>query len=161
VIGALTGHAVGGGFGLALCCDLRVAQRDAKYGANFVRLGIHPGMAITWLLPRLVGVPKAMELLLTGQLFTGEEGADWGVFNRCAAKDDVLPVALDLARTIADNAPLAVRLTKQSVYRGMHWDPKGAAWHESFAQALTVGTDDAAEGVTAMLAKRKPQFHGR
>lgn len=161
VVGALTGHAVGGGFGLALCCDLRVAQRDAKYGANFVRLGIHPGMAITWLLPRLCGVPKAMEWLLTGQLFNGEEGADAGLFNRSAAKDDVLPVALDLAHTIAANAPIAVRLTKQSVYRGLQWDPQGAAWHEAFAQALTVGTDDAVEGVAAMLGKRAPEFRGR
>src|SRR5262245_36754177 len=81
VIGALNGHAVGGGLGLALVCDLRVANAEAKYGANFVRIGLHPGMASTYLLPRLIGLPRALELLLTGRIVTGREAAELGLVN--------------------------------------------------------------------------------
>ena len=79
VIGALNGHAVGGGFGLALCCDLRVGAREGRYGANFARLGLHPGMAITHLLPRLVGVARAADLLFTGRLVDGLEAQQMGL----------------------------------------------------------------------------------
>src|SRR3954469_14663094 len=111
VIGALNGHAVGGGFGLALLCDLRIAARDARYGANFVKLGLAPGVAISYLLPRLIGVARANELLLTGRLIGGIEAEELGILNRAVAADEVLREALALARTIADNAPLAVRAT--------------------------------------------------
>ena len=73
VIAAMNGHAVGGGLGLALVCDLRVANEDAKYGSNFVKLGLHPGMATTYILPRLVGLPKATEMILTGRLISGKD----------------------------------------------------------------------------------------
>ena len=112
VIGALNGHTIGGGFGLALVCDLRIGARDAKYGANFVKLGLAPGMAISYLLPRLIGLARANELLLTGRLVDGAEAERLGILNRAVAADAVLDEALALARTIADNAPLAVRATK-------------------------------------------------
>lgn len=161
VVGALQGHAVGGGFGLAIVTDLRIASEEAKYGANFARLGLHPGMAISYLLPRLVGVPRALELLLTGRLFSGREGADLGLFNRAVPAEQVLPQALELAEQIAANAPIAVRLMKRSIYQGLGWDTRTAAWREAFAQAATVATDDAREGMAALLDKRPPVFHGR
>lgn len=161
VIGALQGHAVGGGFGLALTCDLRVACSTAKYGANFAKLGLHAGMAISDVLPRLVGVPRALELLLTGQLIAGDVGAQWGLFNAAVAADEVLPRAMALANEIAASAPIAVRLMKRSVYQNLGWDPRTAAWREAFAQAATLQTDDVREGIDALLAKRPPQFSGR
>jgi len=161
VVAALSGHAVGGGFGLALVCDIRVASETAKYGANFTRLGLHPGMAISYLLPRLVGVPRAAELLFTGRLFDGREGAGMGLFSRAVAPAEVLPAAMALARDIAANAPIAVRLTKRSLYKGLQWDVRGAAWQEAFAQAATVDSADAREGIEALLAKRSPVFSGR
>merc|ERR1711953_537306 len=84
VIGALQGHAIGGGLGLALCCDIRICCADSQYGSNFVRLGLHPGMATTYLLPRLVGVPKAVELLLTGRLVDGKEAEKIGLATNVA-----------------------------------------------------------------------------
>ena len=78
-IAAMQGHAIGGGLGLALVCDLRVANREARYGANFVRLGLHPGMATTYILPRLLGLPRATELLLTGRIISGTEAAEFGL----------------------------------------------------------------------------------
>jgi len=160
VIGALNGHTVGGGFGLALICDLRIGARDAKYGANFVKLGLAPGMAISYLLPRLVGVARANELLLTGRLIDGAEAERIGILNRAVAADDVLPEALALARTIADNAPIAVRATKRAIQRGLDLQIRDAARLEAFAQAESLRTDDSREGIAALLAKRPPKFTG-
>src|SRR5690349_6777525 len=105
VIGALNGHAVGGGFGLALVCDLRIGARDAKYGANFVRLGLAPGMAISYLLPRLIGVARASELLFSARLVDGREAAAIGILNRAVPAAEVRDHAMALAREIASNAP--------------------------------------------------------
>lgn len=161
VVGALNGHAVGGGFGLALACDLRIASRDAKYGANFARLGLHPGMAISYLLPRIVGPARAAELLFTGRLVGGAEAEALGLVNRAVAAGDVLPEAMALAETIAENAPLAVRMMKRTFYEGLGWDVRAAAFREAFAQAVTVDTEDAREGMAALLEKRAPEFRGR
>lgn len=161
VIGALNGHAVGGGFGLALVCDLRIGARDAKYGANFTRLGLAPGMAISYLLPRLVGIARASELLFTGRLVDGVEAERIGLLSRAVAAADVLPEALALARTIADNAPFAVRETKRAIRRGLELDARAAARAEAHAQAASLAMDDAREGIAALLAKRPPKFTGR
>jgi len=160
VIGALNGHTVGGGFGLALVCDLRIGARDAKYGANFVKLGLAPGMAISYLLPRLIGLPRANELLFTGRLVDGAEAERLGILNRAVAADEVLREAMALARSIADNAPLAVRATKRAIQRGLELQIRDAARLEAFAQAESLNTADAREGIAALLAKRPPKFTG-
>ena len=161
VIGALNGHAVGGGFGLALVCDLRIGARDAKYGANFAKLGLAPGMAISYLLPRVIGLPRANELLLTGRLVDGVEAERLGILNRVVDADEVLDEAMALAQQIAANAPLAVRATKAAIRSGLALHVREAARAEAFAQAETVGTADAREGIAALLAKRPPVFTGR
>jgi len=161
VIGALNGHAVGGGFGLALVCDLRVGALEAKYGANFAKLGLAPGMAISYLLPRLIGLPRANELLFTGRLVEGAEAERLGILNRAVAADNVLGEAMAYARQIAANAPLAVRATKAAIRNGLALHVREAARAEAFAQAETVATDDAREGIAALLAKRAPVFTGR
>lgn len=161
LIGALNGHAVGGGFGLALVCDMRIGALDAKYGANFVKLGLAPGMSISYLLPRLVGMARASELLLTGRLVDGKEAEALGILNRAVPAADVLNEALALATTIADNAPFAVRATKAAIRRGLDLHAREAARLEAFAQAESLATDDAKEGIAALLAKRAPQFTGR
>jgi enoyl-CoA hydratase/carnithine racemase len=161
VVAAMNGHAVGGGFGLALVCDLRVANREARYGANFARLGFHSGMAISHLLPRIVGVPLAADLLFTGRLVSGAEAAAIGLAHEAVAPDAVLDAALARARAIAACAPEAVRLLKRSLYRGAGWDPRAAARAEAFAQAATMRSEDAREGIRALLEKREPRFTGR
>ena len=161
VIGALQGHAIGGGFGLALVCDIRVANRDARFGANFTRLGIHPGMATTYILPRLVGLPRAAELLFAGRIVSGSEAAELGMVNHAVAEAEVMPRALEIAREIAGCAPIAVRWTKRSLYRNYGWDPVSAAEGEAHAQSRTFETEDSKEGVAALLEKRAPVFKGR
>ena len=160
-IAAMNGHAVGGGFGLALVCDLRVANRDAKYGANFAKLGFHSGMAISHILPRIVGVPAAADMLFTGRLVSGAEAAAIGLAHEAVAAGDVLDAAMRRAHAVAACAPEAVRLMKRSLYRGAGWDPRSAARAEAFAQAATMRTEDAKEGIRALLEKREPRFQGR
>ena len=161
VVAALNGHAIGGGLGLAVVCDLRVANRAAKYGANFVGLGMHPGMPTTYWLPRLMGVPKATELLLTGRLVDGGEAETSGLVHYAVEPEAVLDKAMDLAREIATAAPLAVRWTKQTIYHHLEWDPRSAAQFEAHVQSRTLETEDCKEGVKALLEKRDPAFRGR
>jgi len=137
VIAAMNGHTVGGGFGLALLADIRVANVDAKYGVNFARLGIHSGLGISYLLPRLVGAAYACELLFTGKLIRGDEAL------------------------IAGSAPKAVSQMKASIRRGLQWEIREAALQEAGLQAESLGTADAKEGVSAILQKREPEFTGR
>jgi enoyl-CoA hydratase len=160
-IGALNGHTVGGGFGLSLVCDMRVANKEAKYGANFARLGFSSGMAISYILPKLIGIPKATELLFTGRLFSGQEAADMGIVNYALPPEEVLPKAMELATEIAQSAPLAVRDIKKLFYKNLDFNPRAAAMTEAVAQARTIDTDDAREGMAALLEKRQPLFKGR
>jgi len=160
IIAAMQGHAVGGGLGLALLCDLRIANRDAKYGANFTRLGMAPGMALSYVIPRLVGVPRALDMMLTGKLITGTRAAEIGLVNEAVSGDEVLETARRLADEVAASAPVAVRWTKKLVYRHLDWDPRAAARLEAPIQAHTATMDDFREGVEALLAKRDPDFTG-
>jgi enoyl-CoA hydratase/carnithine racemase len=161
IIGALNGHAIGGGLGLALVCDLRIAALEGKYGANFVALGLAPGMAITHLLPRLVGPARAAELLFTGRLVDGAEAERLGLVNRAVPAAQVLEESLTLARAIAANAPFALRATKAALRRSVSLDARTAARAEAFDQAASLATQDAREGMAALLEKRKPAFTGR
>ena len=138
VIGALNGHAVGGGFGLSLLTDIRIANQDSKYGANFARLGIHSGLGISFLLPRLVGSSHAYELLLTGKLISGERATEIGLCSEALPGDQVLARAQALAEQIASAAPIAVRTIKQSIRRGLGWDIDAAALAEAHLQAASL-----------------------
>lgn len=160
-IAAMNGHAVGGGFGIALQCDIRVANQASKFGANFARLGLHSGMAISYLLPRLVGLPLAAELLYTGRLITGEKAAQIGLVNYALPEDQVLAKARALAEEIAACAPVAVKMIKRSVERGLAWDPVAAAEMEAHSQSRTLEMADAKEGISALLEKRAPVFVGK
>lgn len=159
-IAALNGHAIGGGFGLALVTDIRVADESAKYGANFVRLGMHPGMATTYLLPRLIGMPRAVELLLTGRLVTGAEAAAMGLVNHAVPAAEVSTRAREIATEIATAAPLAVRWTKRSIYEAQRWQPRANAYDEAMLQSRSIETADFREGVRALLNKETPEFKG-
>ncbi len=158
VIAAMQGHAVGGGFGLALVCDVRIAAEDARYGANFVRLGLPPGMGISYLLPRVIGLPLATEYLVTGRLFDGTTAHRIGFANHVVPADQVLPTARAIAGQIASASPTAVAMTKRALTRGLGLDPLDAARIEAREQAAAAGQPDFTEGVAALLEKRDPVF---
>lgn len=159
-IAALNGAAVGAGLCLALGCDLRYAAADAKLTAPFTRLGIHPGMAATYLLPEAVGLPLAREMLFTGRVVTGEKAEACGLVNRAVPREDVLDVALEVAAEIAANGPVATRLTKVALAGGGHSSLDEALRWESLAQPVTMVTDDLREGIAAQREKRAPRFTG-
>jgi enoyl-CoA hydratase/carnithine racemase len=118
-------------------------------------------MAISYLLPRLVGVARAHEMLLTGRLVEGREAAALGILNRAVPAAQVLPAAMELAREIAAAAPLAVRATKAAIRHGLDLHVREAARAEAFAQAETLATEDCKEGIAALLGKRTPVFTGK
>ncbi|MFE7664385.1 enoyl-CoA hydratase/isomerase family protein [Streptomyces celluloflavus] len=158
-VAAVGGHAVGAGLALALACDLRYAAEEAKLGAPFVQLGLHPGMATTALLAEAVGLPRARELLLTGRLVSGARAAALGLVHEALPADQVLRYALDVADEAAAAAPLAVRLTKSGLAQGQPTVEQALTW-EALAQPVTVTTDDFREGVRARQEHRPPRFTG-
>ena len=160
-IAAIQGAAIGAGLAVALACDLRVAARDAKLGANFVRLGIHPGMGSSWTLPRLVGPAHACDLLLTGRLIDGIEAERIGMVNRSVERDAVLPQALAWADEIAGCAPAAVRGAKRALARALDVTLDRQLDFEAEQQALCYETADLAEGLLATRERRAPRFTGR
>jgi enoyl-CoA hydratase len=160
-IAAIHGYAVGGGLALALGCDLRYAAEDARLGVNFARLGIHPGMASTFTLPRAVGAARALELFYTARLVSGREAEALGLVNRAVPRAELMPTALDIARRIARNAPLVLRMLKRAVYQGMEGALAGALDYEAFCQAISYTTADLQEGVAAVREKRDPRFTGK
>lgn len=159
-IAAVHGYAIGGGLALALACDLRYAAEDAKLGVNFARLGIHPGMASTVTLPRAVGLARALELFYTGQLVTGREAEAMGLVNRAVPRAELMPAVLEVARAIAGNAPLVVRMLKRAVYQGLEGALGTALEYEAFCQAVSYTTADLREGVAAIRERREPRFSG-
>jgi 2-(1,2-epoxy-1,2-dihydrophenyl)acetyl-CoA isomerase len=160
VVAAIQGAAVGAGFGLALACDLRVAGTRGWFQANFVRLGIHPGFALTMSLPRFVGEGCSADLFLTGRRVHAEEALRIGIVERLVADGDELATALALAREISAGAPLAVAATRATLRAGLAEAAQRAMRHELQAQAALAGTTDAIEGVRAMLEGREPRFEG-
>ncbi|HXM58132.1 MAG TPA: enoyl-CoA hydratase-related protein [Candidatus Dormibacteraeota bacterium] len=160
IIAAINGSAVGVGLTLPMQWDIRIAAADAKLGFVFNRRGIIPEANSTWIVPRLVGVSRAMELLLTGRLFTGAEAAEIGLVSRAVERDQVLPAALEIAEDIAANtAPLSVAVTKRLVYEGLTEPDREAAQGRENAAFWWMGKQaDAAEGITAFLEKRPPRW---
>ena len=161
VIAAVNGHAYGGGLETALCCDFIYAARGAKLALSELRLGIMPGGCGTQNLPRAVGERRAKELILTSRAFSAEEGAEWGLVNRVCEPGKTLADALDTARQIAANAPIAVRQAKKSIHYGLQMDLLTGYRYEIEAYNRLVDTEDRREGVRAFNEKRKPVFKGR
>jgi len=160
-IAAINGHAIGAGLCFALACDLRVMHEQAKVGMTFVKIGIHPGMAATWNLPRIVGPSHAADLLYTGRLVAAHEALAMGLVNRVATGETFHATVGELARSIAANGPVAVRALKQTLRGSAKRTLEEAIVREADAQAKTFETDDAREGISAVKAKREPRFTGR
>jgi enoyl-CoA hydratase/carnithine racemase len=160
-IAAVNGHAVGAGLCLALACDLRYAASGATLSAPFTSLGMHAGMAATYLLPEAVGMPIARELLFTGRRVAADEALRMGLINGVFEADALLDGALDVACRIAANGPVAVRLTVAGLRNGGHRSQDAALQYEALAQPVTFATADLAEGIAAAKERRAPLFTGR
>lgn len=160
IVGAIQGPAIGGGFGLALVPDFRIVAPEARFAANFVKLGIHPGFGLTHTLPRLIGVQKASLLFYTGRRLKGEEALHWGLADGLASKEDLRAAAISLASEIAEAAPLAVMSTRATLRQGLVEAFKAQTNHEAAEQAKLFQTEDYREGVRSVAERRAGNFIG-
>jgi enoyl-CoA hydratase/carnithine racemase len=161
IIGAIHGAAVGGGLGLAMVPDFRVACPETRFCANFTRLGFHPGFALTETLPTVIGKTNAAMMFYTSRRVTGEEALRMGLADVLVAQDQVRAAAQKLAAEIAENAPLAIAATRATMRAGLADRVKAATEHELEEQSRLRTTDDFKEGVKAMAERRVPNFAGR
>jgi enoyl-CoA hydratase/carnithine racemase len=161
VVAAVHGAAIGGGLGLALVADFRVTCAEARYSANFNRLGFHPGFGLSVTLPRLVGPQRAAMLLYTGRRVGGEEAVQIGLADVLVPQDEVRDRAMAIAREIAVSAPLAVQSTRATLRAGLVEEIRLAVARESVEQNRQFRSEDFKEGVKAMAERREPRFQGR
>lgn len=155
IVAAVQGAAIGGGLGLALVADFRIVSSSSRLSANFVKIGIHPGFAMTHVLPRIVGHQKAAEIFYTGRRLTGDEAIAIQLADRLVSDEDILDAAIDLAAEIATNAPLAVEATRDTLRMGLIEAIRKQTEHETSEQLRLRATSDFAEGVRA-VAERRP-----
>lgn len=158
VVAAVQGPAVGGGLGLALVADFRITCAEARWSANFTRLGFHPGFALSWTLPRLIGPQKAAWMFYTGRRITGEEAVRIGLADELVAQDQVRARAQALAGEIAASAPIAVESTRASLRAGLVDAVRAAVEHEAGEQRQHFQTRDFREGIAATAQRREPVF---
>ena len=160
-IAYINGHAIGAGFCVALACDLRIAADVAKVGVNFTKLGLSPGMAGSWLITQLAGLPAALDLLLTGRTTTATEAQSLGLINRVYPANDAKAAVNETATAIATNGPVAIRETKRILYTNALLTLDDALLNEAHAQSVCFHTEDLQEGVAAIREKRPPKFQGK
>ena len=161
VVAAVHGPAIGGGLGLALVADFRITCAEARFSANFNRLGFHPGFGLTTTLPRLVGPQKAALLFYTGRRIGGAEAVEIGLADQLVAEGEVRAVARGLAVEIAQSAPLSTQSTRETLRRGLADAIEAATERELVEQEWQRKTADFREGVKAMAERRLPDFRGR
>jgi enoyl-CoA hydratase len=162
VIGAIQGAAVGAGLGIALACDVRIATPSAKFLVGAVKVGLSAGeCGISYHLPRLVGAGRAFEIMLTGRPVSGTEAHAIGLASDLAERDALVERALQLAQTIASNAPYSIKHTKQVMWANLEASFESALELENHVQVVGLLTDDFAEAARAFTEKRAPEFRGR
>lgn len=160
-IAAVNGFALGGGFEIALCCDVIVASSSARFGLPEIKLGLLPGGGGTQRLARAVGVRMAKELVMTGRAMTADEALSRGLLSRVVADEELVAESVALAEKLASRAPLALREAKRVIDEGVEASlPAGWTLEQRVLGAL-YASDDAKEGVRAFAEKRPPEFHGR
>lgn len=160
LIGAINGAAYGGGCELAAACDFAYAADTAKFAQTEVRVGIIPGAGGTQTLARAVGERRAKELILSGRVFTAQQAHEWGLVNAIYPQADLMPATLDIAKTISNNAPVAVRQAKQAIHKGLQMGLADGLAFEIEAYNRTIPTKDRREGVLAFNETRDPKFSG-
>jgi enoyl-CoA hydratase/carnithine racemase len=161
LIAAIQGAAIGAGLDLACMCDIRIASSDAQFGSTFVKLGLVPGDGGAFVLARVVGFPRALELMLSGRVIDAQEAERIALVHEVVTPENVLSRALTKGHEIAANGPVAVRLTKMLAYQAQHSTLEQALLAAATCQGIAQNTGDHLEGVRALLEKRAPNFEGR
>jgi enoyl-CoA hydratase/carnithine racemase len=160
-IAMVNGDAVGGGFDISLACDMRIGSSNSRFMVGYTRMGVIPDGGGTWLLPRIVGVGKALELIYTSDLCDAEEAYRIGILNKLVAPEKLEEVTMELATRLAKGAPIAQRLSKAMVYKGLEFDLETAMQFLTACTATVISSEDYKEAIRAFAEKRAPQFKGR
>jgi enoyl-CoA hydratase/carnithine racemase len=160
-IAAINGIAVGVGVDMTLPCDIRVASENAKLGLTFTRVGLIPEFGGTYLLPRILGLGKALELVLTGRTLEAREALEIGLVNKVVAHDKLMDEAREMARMTLKAAPLALQLSKQAIHSGINSGFVEATQLEVLSEVACMNTADFKEAIKAFAEKREPRFTGR
>jgi enoyl-CoA hydratase/carnithine racemase len=161
VIAAINGVCLGGGCELAMSCHLRISGDRARFGQPEINLGIIPGWGGTQRLPRLIGRAKAIEWILTGDMYSAQEAFRLGLVNQVVPQDQVLKAAKDLARKLASKGAVAMRETLRAIDEGLQLPLEQGLAREADAFGRIADTEDSREGVSAFINKRQPQFKDR
>jgi len=161
VIASMNGVAVGAGLDMALMCDLRLAARSARMAESYVKVGLVPGDGGCFLLPRLIGLPRALELLLTGDAIDADRAAELGIVNSVHDDDQLDAAVADLAGRLAAGPPIALRMIKRTTYQSLRTDLRTSLDLVSSHLALNRTTDDSLEAFRAFKERRQPRFEGR
>jgi enoyl-CoA hydratase/carnithine racemase len=161
IVAAISGSAVGAGLSLALACDVRIAAADAKLGAVFHKIGLTGDFGLLWLLPRVVGPARAMDLLMSAEIIDATRAETIGLVTRVVAPDRLADEAWSYARRLADGPPLAMRFTKHGIQRALESTLDELLAFEADAQAACSKSEDVREGLAAFKEKRSPRFTGR
>ncbi len=160
VIAAVNGNAIGAGLDLACFCDIRIASDRARMAASFIKVGIIPGDGGAWLLPRVIGLARAAELALTGDLIDAQQALAWNLVSQVVPHDELMPTARALAGRITQHAPHAVRLTKRLLREALRAPMESVMEMSAAFQAICHKTADHSEAVDAFLEKRAPNYRG-
>jgi enoyl-CoA hydratase/carnithine racemase len=160
-VAAVEGYAVAGGFELMISCDFALASTEAKIGDFHMRRGLFGGAGPIYRLPRMLGIRRAKELMLTGKLLTGEQAADWGLVNACAPPNEFDALIQDFCKPFLELSPFCMWMTKMAANRGLDADTDSLIVLETMTCNVVHHSDDAKEGVRAFLEKRKPIWTGR
>jgi len=161
VIAAVNGFASGGGFSLAVACDIVIAAEGARFNAAYVNIGLSPDGSLTYLLPRLVGLQRAAQLFFTGEQVDAEKGYELGFVNQVVKAEELMDVVGTLAKRLAAGPTFAIARAKQLLNRSFHESLETQMENERGGVAACGATEDLREGVTAFLEKRPPQYKGR
>ncbi|MEM1538724.1 MAG: enoyl-CoA hydratase-related protein [Candidatus Nezhaarchaeales archaeon] len=161
VIAAVNGYALGGGCELALACDLVIASENARFGQPEINVGIIPGWGGTQRLTRLVGVKKAKELILTGDVIDAKEAEKLGIVNKVVPREKLMEEAEALAKKLAEKTPIGLRMAKAAINKSLETSLKDGLDYEARLFGLLFTTEDAKEGLKAFLEKRKPTYKGK
>ena len=161
IIAAVNGHAIGVGNDLACLCDIRIASAKAKFAASFIKMGLIPGDGGAWLLQRVVGISKAAEMILTGDVVPADEALACGLVSRVVEPELLLDAAFEIAERIAANPARALRMAKRLLLTAQDCSLDTTLEMSAAMQAIAHETADHAEAVDAFLEKRPPQFTGR
>ena len=161
VIGMINGVAAGAGFDLACACDLRVGTPKSRFLAAFIRVGLFPGWGGMWLYAKTLGIPKAAELVFTGDFLEADDAYRLGMLNKLVPEEELEATTMEMARKIADGPPVALRLSKLMLYKALSMDLETAMQMSAALETITLTSEDHNEGVAAFRDKRKPNYQGR